>query len=168
MTPEEHLAAALKGIGFHSDPEMDGTPQRVTEMLSHFVPTDDAPPLVPLPTRSHDLVVVRELPYHSLCAHHLLPFFGHCTIVYQPSGQIAGLGWFPRLLTHLAQQPQLQERLCAQIAEAVWDGLAPQAVGVKLTARQMCVEMRGPRSAGLFETRTWRGAPGPELSRLLG
>jgi len=167
VTPEEHLDAALRGLGFGPDDEMAATPSRVTKMLAAFVPTDPPPPLNPLPTRSRDAVVVRDLPYYSLCAHHLLPFFGHCTIAYQPSDRIAGLGWFPRVLAHLAQQPQLQERLCAQLADTIWEGLAPQAVGVRLTARQMCVEMRGPRSPGLFETHTWRGAPSPELSHML-
>lgn len=168
MTPAEHLAAALAGLGFHGDPEMDGTPERVTEMLSLFLPNTPPPPIKPLPTSSRDVVVIRNLPYHSLCAHHLLPFFGHCTIVYKPSGHIGGLGWFPRLLQHAAQQPQLQERLGAHLADHILSALQPVAVGVKLTARQMCVEMRGPCSAGDFETHTWRGHPDDALRSLLG
>ncbi|MFT4975247.1 MAG: GTP cyclohydrolase I [Myxococcota bacterium] len=168
MSPEEHLAAALAGLGFQGDVEMAGTPARVAEMLGHFVPGAPPPPVTPLPTRSDDVVVIRRLPYHSLCAHHLLPFFGECTIVYKPRGAIAGLGWFPRLLGHLAAQPQLQERLCAQLADEIEAALSPEAVGVRLTARQLCVEMRGPRSTGTFETHTWRGRQDAELSRLLG
>ena len=166
MTPTEHLAAALAGLGFDADVETLRTPERLAELLAEFVPRAELPPMVPLQTQSDDVVVIRAVPYHSLCAHHLLPFFGECTIVYKPSGQIAGLGWFPRLLRHLSRQPQLQERLCAQIADSIYDALAPAAVGVRLTARQMCVEMRGSNSSGIFETRTWRGQTLVELSHL--
>ena len=168
MTPTEHLAAALSGLGFDADVEMLNTPERVAKLLAEFAPSADFPPMVPLQTQSDDLVVIRDLPYHSLCAHHLLPFFGKCTIVYKPNGQIAGLGWFPRLLRHLSRQPQLQERLCAQLADGIYEALSPAAVGVRLTARQMCVEMRGSNSSGIFETRTWRGQSQAELSHLLG
>ena len=167
MTPEEHIAAALAGLGFPPDPEMQRTPQLLSAFLQEFLP-QPLPTTTPLPTRSTDLVLIKDLPYHSLCAHHLLPFFGHCTIVYRPAGQIVGLGWFPRLLHSLARQPQLQERLCATLAETAMSSLSASAVGVKLTARQMCVEMRGAASPGLFEVRSWRGDPDPTLERLLG
>ena len=168
MTPAEHLAAALAGLGFNSDVEMNDTHERVAKMLAEFVPSSPLPPMEPLLTQSNDLVVIRDLPFHSLCAHHLLPFFGTCTILYKPNRKIAGLGWFPRLLRHLARQPQLQERLCSQIADSIDAALSPSTLGVRLTARQMCVEMRGPNSPGTFETRTWRGVSQAAFSHLLG
>ena len=170
MTPEEHLAAALAGLGLEvgPDPEMALTPQQVAELLREFARTDAPPQTRALPTASTDAIVLRALPYHSLCAHHLLPFFGHCTIVYRPAGHIAGLGWFPRVLAHHARRPQLQERLCTALADTLQAALSPQAVGVRLTARQLCVEMRGASSPGEYEVRTWRGDPDPELARLLG
>ncbi|MEL6342808.1 MAG: GTP cyclohydrolase I [Myxococcota bacterium] len=157
MTPEEHFAAALEALGFTGDPEMTRTPAAFLGMLSEFKPLPDIPPVTPLPTQSTDPVVLRTMPYHSMCAHHLLPFFGHCAIVYRPAGRIAGFGWFPRLLNHFARRPQLEERLAAQLADAIHDALAPRGVGVWLSARQMCVEMRGARSPGVFEVEAWRG-----------
>ncbi len=125
------------------------------------------PAVEPLATSSTNPVVIRDIPYHSLCAHHLLPFFGVCVIAYRPAGAIAGLGWFPRLLGCLAARPQLQERLAEQVAAEVQRALAPRSVAVCLRARQMCVEMRGARSAGEFEVFAAAGEPDPELFGLL-
>ncbi len=161
-----HLRQALAALGFPDDVEMARTPEQVAEFLAELLP--QAPPAVePLPTASRDLVVVRDLPYHSLCAHHLLPFFGHCSIVYRPDGHIAGLGWFPRLLDSLARRPQLQERLAADLADGVLGALGAASVGVHLTARQLCVEMRGARSPGSFEVSARRGAADPALDLAL-
>ena len=152
-----HLAQALELLGFVGDPEMDTTAERVVEFLAEFRP-QASPPVTPLETRSQSPVVIRDLKYHSLCAHHLLPFFGTCTIAYRPNGAIAGLGWFPRLVGHLARQPQLQERLAEQIAHGINEALAPHSVAVFVTARQMCVEMRGARAHGAFEVTAVAGA----------
>lgn len=162
----EALATALRALGLEGDPEMVGTPQAVAELLAGFRP-GPLPTCRPLPTRSQELIVLRELPFHSLCAHHLLPFFGQATIAYLPQDRIAGLGWFPRLLDALARRPQLQERLAAQVGEAIVEALEPRAVGVRLVARQMCVEMRGARSGGQFEV-IWQ-SPGADerISRAL-
>lgn len=166
MTPEAHIAAALAALGFPDDPEMARTPELVAGFLREFIP--QSPPVTStLPTTSTDPIVISRLPYHSLCAHHLLPFFGECTIVYRPSGQLVGLGWFPRLLRSFARRPQLQERLCTSLADTMMATINPTSVGVRLTARQMCVEMRGPCSPGQFEVRAWRGEPDPGLERLL-
>ncbi|MCK6504826.1 GTP cyclohydrolase I [Myxococcota bacterium] len=153
-----HLARALAALDLGDDPELARTPQLVADLLAEWRPRPP-PPVVALPTQSRDLVVLRDLPFHSLCAHHLLPFFGTCTIAYRPDGAIAGLGWFPRVLQALAQRPQVQERLAAQLADTIQQALGPQALGVRLVARQMCVELRGPRSGGQFEVVALRGAP---------
>ena len=166
MTPEEHIAAALAGLDFPDDPEMANTPALVVGFLREFLP--QRPPITStLPTSSTDPVLIAQMPYHSLCAHHLLPFFGECTIAYRPSGQLVGLGWFPRILECFARRPQLQERLCASLADVVMATLEPSAVVVKLTARQMCVEMRGTRSTGHFEVHARRGGADPALDRLV-
>jgi GTP cyclohydrolase I len=161
-----HLAAALEALGFAGDPEMVRTPERVAEFLALFVPKP-APPTDPLPTRSDNPVVIRDLRFHSLCAHHLLPFFGDCTIAYRPEGRIAGLGWFPRLVDTMASRPQLQERLAEEIALAIHATLQPRSVVIRLRARQMCVEMRGSRAGGTFEVTAAAGLPDPELAALL-
>ncbi len=162
----EHIAQALKLLGFVGDPEMDTTAERFVGFLSDFQPAI-LPPVQPLDTRSQSPVVIRNLRYHSLCAHHLLPFFGTCTIAYRPAGAIAGLGWFPRVVGALAQRPQLQERLAEQIAEQIHSALAPQSVAVFVSARQMCVEMRGPRAHGAFEVTSVAGEPDDALLRLV-
>ena len=161
-----HFADALDAIDFEDDPEMADTPRRVVEFLAEFRQVE-VPATKALPTRSQSPVVIRDLRYHSLCAHHLLPFFGTCTIAYRPNGAIAGLGWFPRLVEALARRPQLQERLAEQVANAIHDALAPHSVAVCITARQMCVEMRGARASGMFEVTTTTGEPDPMLLTLV-
>lgn len=167
MSPEEHLAAALAGLGFTGDPEMLRTPALVSALLTEFLPGRPLPALDPLPTASHDLIVLRDLPFHSLCAHHLLPFFGTATLALRPSGQVAGLGALARVVETLARQPQLQERLADQIATALMDGLKPTAVGVRLVARHMCVEMRGARLPASIEVTALRGEPDEDLRAAL-
>lgn len=161
-----HLAQALQELGFRDDPEMVDTPRRLIEFLAEFKQSP-IPGVTPLETRSDSPVVLRDLQYHSLCAHHLLPFFGTCTIAYRPAGAIAGLGWFPRMVEALARRPQLQERLVEEIAETIYESLAPHSVAVCVTARQMCVEMRGARARGEFEVTATAGEPDPQLLSLV-
>lgn len=160
------LRQSLDALGFVDDPEMATTPERVSRFLAEFRP-GPLPEVTPLATPSTSPIVIRAVPYYSLCAHHLLPFFGHCTIAVRPNGAIAGLGWFPRLLQALSRRPQLQERLAEQLVHHIHEALAPQAVAVVLTARQMCVEMRGAEAHGLYEVTATAGAPDGELLTLL-
>ena len=104
-----------------------------------------------------DLVIVRDLPFHSLCVHHFVPFFGHAHIAYLPGERLMGISGFARLLDHHARRPQLQERLGAQLADDLERRLAPRGVAVILEARHLCMEMRGVRKTGLIETRALRG-----------
>ena len=158
MSASDDLARALKGVGFPADdPELARTPDLVTQMWAEFAP-GPVPSVTPLPTESTDLVVLRQLPYYSLCAHHLLPFFGTCTLAVRPDGAVAGFGWYPRVLEALSRRPQLQERLADELAHAILDGIGARSVGVRITARQMCMEMRGARSAGEIEVVALRGA----------
>lgn len=166
LTAVPQLAAALDALGFTDDPEMEATAERMVEFLQEFR-AQPVPTTTPLSTRSDNPVVIRDLQYHSLCAHHLLPFFGTCTIAYRPAGAIAGLGWFPRLVESLARRPQLQERLVEQIADAVFESLHPHSVAVYMNARQMCVEMRGAKAQGMFEVTATAGVPDPDLAALV-
>lgn len=169
MTPEAHLAAVLETLGYDADPECAGTAARVLEVLRAWAPGKPAPTLETFAAPGHDPVLLRDLPFHALCAHHLLPFHGTCDVAYRPAARIAGLGAFPKLLRHLAQQPQLQERLGAQLADALSSALEAPVV-VRLRARQMCMEMRGAASPGLIETWTSRGEASAtaELRALVG
>lgn len=95
------------------------------------------------------LVAVRDIPFYSMCEHHLLPFFGTVDIVYRPQGgRVAGFGVFAQLAALYAARPQLQERLTAQIADEIMRGLGAAGVLVVVRARQLCMMMRGERAHG--------------------
>ncbi len=112
-------------------------------------------------------MVLRDLPFHSLCAHHLLPFFGTADVAYRPAERIVGLGAVPRLLKSFARRPQLQERLGQHLARELQQQLGARGVVVRLTARQLCMEMRGACSAGQVETWSTLGAHTDALMTLV-
>lgn len=89
------------------------------------------------------MVVESEIPFYSLCSHHCLPFFGKATIAYIPKDRIVGLSKLPRILHWYSHSLQNQERLTWQVAKQIDDLLHPVGVGVFLTARHLCMEMRG-------------------------
>jgi GTP cyclohydrolase IA len=158
-SPEEILLEFLDSIGLTGDEELSKTHIRVTEFLESFAPDDIEPALSLVPTKSSDPIIVDELVFHSLCAHHLLPFFGKATVAILPNETIAGLGGIPRALRHFAQQPQIQERLAAQMASFLMDKLRPEAVVIAIKATHLCMEMRGIRASGEVTTIASRGAP---------
>jgi GTP cyclohydrolase I len=89
------------------------------------------------------MVVVKDIPFYSLCEHHMLPFFGSCHVGYLPRGKVVGLSKIPRLVGVFAHRLQLQERMTKEIAEALNGSLSPKGVGVVVEARHLCMEMRG-------------------------
>jgi GTP cyclohydrolase IA len=95
-----------------------------------------------------EMVVVKDIPFYSLCEHHLLPFFGHFHVGYLPRGKVIGLSKIPRLVGVFAHRLQLQERLTKEVAEALDGALAPKGVGVVVEARHLCMEMRGVQKPG--------------------
>lgn len=156
--PVDHLRSFLRSAGFEGDPEMATTAERVTAFLAEFVPADDPPDIGLCEARGvKGPVAVRHIPFHSLCAHHLLPFFGHVSVAYRPHRTLAGLGGIPRLVRHVARRPQLQERMMEQLADALVDGLSPRGLVVVSTARHLCVEMRGASVPAEVRVVTSRG-----------
>ena len=95
-----------------------------------------------------ELVLVRDIPFVSLCAHHLLPFSGHAHVAYVPGDRIVGLSKLARVVKHFAKALQVQERLTKQVAELIQDELAPKGVGVVLEAEHQCMTIRGVQATG--------------------
>ena len=95
-----------------------------------------------------EMVLVKEIPFYSLCEHHLLPFFGFCHVAYVPRGRVVGLSKIPRVVEIFAHRLQLQERMTREIADAFESVLGPNGVGVVIDARHLCMEMRGVETAG--------------------
>lgn len=132
---------------------MRETPTRAAEMYAElFAGLRSDTAVLWAETMTEDtagLVAVRDIPFYSMCEHHLLPFFGTVDIVYRPqSGRVAGFGIFAQLAALYAARPQLQERLTAQIADEIMRGLGASGVLVVIRAQQLCMMMRGERAHG--------------------
>ncbi len=95
-----------------------------------------------------EMVVLKDVPFYSLCEHHMLPFFGHVHVGYLPRGKVVGLSKIPRLVEVYAHRLQIQEQMTREIAEALNGALAPRGVGVVVEARHLCMEMRGVETPG--------------------
>ena len=132
---------------------MEKTPERVAKMyqfLFNGIGLDTAPIWgETFDAGSDGMVAVRHIPFYSMCEHHLVPFFGEVNLVYLPeAGKVAGFSKFSRLVEILSHQPQLQERLTAQIAAAVRHDLGAKGVLVTVEAQQLCMTMRGDLAHG--------------------
>jgi len=154
------LVRAL-GLDPRLEPELDRTPARVAdfyrEALSGMDPANH-PDLATFPHEGQGgLVVVRDLEFHSLCLHHLAPFFGRALVAYLPGDTLVGISAAARLVEYYSRRPQLQERLGQQVAEHLERLIQPRGVAVVLEARHLCMEMRGVRRRGTVETRAVRG-----------
>jgi len=161
------VADLLRALGRDiTDPHLVDTPRRVTEAFVEL--------LTPRPHRwtvfrnsegYEDLVLVRNIPFHSVCEHHLLPFRGTATIGYVPGGRLMGLSKLARGLELFARDLQIQERLTVQVADWLVGTLDPVGAGVVLEAEHLCMSLRGVQAAGtLTRTSAFRGAladPGP-------
>ncbi len=166
MDAADHLQRAfeLLGIVREDDPETRDTARRFAELMAGFAP-EPLPALTPVATRSREPLVVRDLAFHSLCAHHLLPFFGTVDIAILPRDRIAGFGWFPRVVQVAAHRPQVQERFTRDVANAIRQGIEPASVIVRVRARHLCMEMRGARARAEMET--WSGDVDSSLRGML-
>jgi GTP cyclohydrolase I len=124
------------------------TPERVAKAMQFLTHGYDLNPLEILKsalfTEDHQqMIVVKDIEIYSMCEHHLLPFFGKAHVAYVPNGRIMGLSKAARLVDMYARRFQVQERLSEEIAQAVWDTIQPQGVGVVVEAYHLCMMMRG-------------------------
>ena len=148
----------LQEIGEDPDREgLRGTPDRVHRMYAELTAGYHVDPerLVNgaiFDIDHSEMVVVREIPFHSLCEHHLLPFFGTAAVAYIPEGRVIGLSKIPRIVEMYARRLQIQERLTQQIADFLMERLAPKGVAVVLEASHLCAVMRGVRKPGTIMT----------------
>jgi GTP cyclohydrolase I len=163
-TAARAIADLLKALGLDSaaEPELAATPERAADFYFEATSGLDPgaePELATFPhTGGDQLVVVRDLAFHSVCVHHLAPFFGRALIAYLPGRDLIGISGAARLLDFYSRRPQLQERLGTQIAGQLERLVQPRGVAVILEARHLCMEMRGARRGGWVETRVVRGA----------
>ncbi len=144
-------------IGIGEDPDREGivgTPDRVARACEEIFGGMQEDPSFHLLKQfdepgNEDMVIVKDIPFASMCEHHLLPFTGKAHICYLPNeGKITGLSKLARCVSGYARRPQLQERLTNQIADAVMDRLNARGVLVVLEAEHSCMNMRGVRAAG--------------------
>ena len=133
--------------------DMEKTPARVAEMSGYLfsgLGKDTADVWGELFQSENDgIVAVKDIPFYSMCEHHLVPFFGRVSIAYKPKdGMVAGFGKFTKLVDIVSHRPQLQERMTEQLAEAVMQGLQAEGVLVIAEAQQLCMTMRGDLANG--------------------
>ncbi len=151
---EKGVRLLLEGIG--EDPDRPGlrrTPQRVAAMFEEIFAGLESQPedlLKPIEGESHDeMVMLKDIPFYSVCEHHLLPFFGRAHIAYIPEkGRIVGIGELAKALEILAKRPQVQERLTAQLADMIMERLKPKGAMVIIDAEHLCLSMRGIKKPG--------------------
>ena len=162
---EAAVAELIRALGLDAadEPELARTPARLAELYREIFAGLDpsaAPDLAIFPrppSAGREVVVVRDLPFYSLCVHHFVPFFGHAHVAYLPGDSLIGISGPARLLEYYSRRPQLQERIASQLADHLERALAPRGVAVVLEARHLCMEMRGIRAVGRVETRVMRG-----------
>jgi len=167
---EAAVTSIIEAIG--ENPEREGlvnTPRRIAEMYAELFmglgknPQEEL--TVGFEEGHREMIIVRDIPFYSMCEHHLLPFYGVAHIGYIPNvdGRVVGLSKLARVVEVVASRPQLQERMTTEIADAIVDGLKPDGVGIIIQAEHLCMIMRGikkPGSAivtsalrGIFRTR---------------
>ena len=155
---EAAVREILSEIGEDPDREgLAGTPERMHRMYfeltaGYHVDPDRLVNSAIFEVDYSEMVVVKDIPFYSLCEHHLLPFFGSAHVAYIPNGRVIGLSKIPRIVEMYARRLQVQERLTQQVADFLMDAVVPRGVGVVLEATHLCAAMRGVRKPGTVMT----------------
>src|SRR5215217_6750343 len=148
----------LTEIGEDPDRQgLHGTPERVHRMYTeltagYHVDPDRLINGAIFDVAYSEMVVVKDIPFYSLCEHHLLPFFGQAAVAYIPEGRVIGLSKIPRIVEMYSRRLQVQERMTKQIADFLMERLQPRGVGVVVEASHLCAVMRGVRKPGTIMT----------------
>ena len=150
---EQAIRLLLEGIG--EDTEREGlkdTPDRIARMCMEIYggldEEADQHLAKQFEVENNEMVLEKDITFYSMCEHHLLPFYGKAAIGYIPNGRVAGLSKLARTVEVYARRLQLQEQLCAQVADALMEYLAPQGAIVLMEAEHMCMTMRGVQKPG--------------------
>lgn len=144
---EENFRRILEFLG--EDPTREGlqeTPKRYLKFMKQFLEKDDFNFTVFDAEGYDEMIVQKDIPFYSLCEHHIAPFFGTATVAYIPGDKIVGLSKLARTVRHYAANLQNQERITSQVAERLEKELKPLGVAVTISARHFCMEMRGVKT----------------------
>lgn len=169
----EAVREIISAIG--EDPDREGlqrTPERVADMYAEIfsgVGAEVAPEIAIYTTKNQDeMILLRDVPFYSMCEHHLLPFWGTVSIAYIPdNNRITGFSSLARVVERLSRRPQLQERMTTEIAENLMHVLKPLGIFVIIRAQHMCMAMRGVKKLGSWTvTSSMRGIMRQEATRL--
>jgi GTP cyclohydrolase IA len=154
-TIERAVRQIIEAIG--ENPGREGladTPRRIAEMYDELFSglKEDPRELLEVgfdDENHHEMVIIKDIPFHSMCEHHLLPFHGVAHVGYIPQGRILGISKVARLVDMLARRPQVQERLTSQVADFLCEGgLKARGAGVVIEATHLCITMRGIKKPG--------------------
>jgi GTP cyclohydrolase I len=169
---EKAVRELIEAIG--EDPRREGlqrTPQRVAEMCREIFAGISADPREQLRVFStpnqDEMILVRDIPFYSMCEHHLLPFFGTAHLAYIPDNdRVTGFSHLVRVVDVMSRRPQLQERLTTEIADIIMEVLEPKGVLVVVEAEHLCMTMRGVKKLGsVTTTSAMRGVMRREATR---
>ncbi len=162
---QEAVRTLLRWSG--EDPEREGlrdTPKRVARAWKEYCEGYQENPAIHLARTFEEvggydeLVLLKDIPFHSHCEHHMAPIIGKASIAYMPTDRVVGISKLARVLHGFSRRLQVQERLTAEVAECIWDNLKPHGVAVVIEASHSCMTARGVRTPGV----------GMTTSRLLG
>ena len=150
---ERAVLELLKAVGEDVDREgLVETPSRVAEMFREVLGGLQEDPggllEVTYDEQHEEMIVLRDIPFYSMCEHHLLPFSGVAHVAYIPRGRVVGISKLARVVDCLARRLQLQERLTSQIADLIEERLQPRGVAVVVKAEHLCMTMRGIKKPG--------------------
>jgi GTP cyclohydrolase I len=154
---QQRIARAVREIidAIGEDPSRDGlveTPERIGRMYAELFAglTQDPQDVLRrgFEEDHKEMVILKDIPFYSLCEHHFLPFHGSAHVGYVPEGKIVGVSKLARVVEILARRPQMQERLTSQVADAIMTGLSPDGVAVVIEAEHLCMTMRGVQKPG--------------------